>query len=102
MERLEVTWKHAIIVWWSLVWRGVLFGMLAASVAGFILGLIMGVLGKGESAEVYGQLAGLVAGIPVGIWVVKTILTKEFGNFRIALVPSTEALMEKAVRETSV
>ncbi|RMH21405.1 MAG: hypothetical protein D6698_02835 [Gammaproteobacteria bacterium] len=102
MQRTEVTWKHAIIVWWSLMWRVTLYGSLAGGLAGFVIGIVLGVVGKGDSAEFSGQIAGFLAGIPVGIWVVKTILTKEFGRFRIAILPSTEAQLEKIVQERNV
>jgi Na+/proline symporter len=75
--------------------------MLAGFVAGFLLGLILSAFGKVDGLEIYAQLAGVIAGIPVGIWVIKTILTKEFSSFRIVLAPSSEALMEKAARESN-
>jgi hypothetical protein len=31
-------------------------------------------------------IAGGVAGIPVGIWVIKVVLTRKYSDFRIALV----------------
>jgi hypothetical protein len=99
MEEFAVTWKRATIIWWSLFWRWVLFSVLAGFIAGFVLGLVLAAFGKVEDAEVYGQIAGVIVGIPVGIWVVKKVLVKEFGRFRIALVPSSYALLEKSVNE---
>jgi len=100
MEEFAVTWKRAAIVWWSLVWRWALFSVLAGFIAGFATGLVLAASGVVEGVEVYGQIAGVVVGVPVGIWVVKTVLMKEFGRFRIALVPSTYALLEKSVNES--
>jgi hypothetical protein len=34
-----------------------------------------------------GTWAGLLIGIPVGIWVVRTVLRKSWSDFRIVLVP---------------
>jgi len=101
MEEIEVTWDRAIRIWWSLAWQGVLFSVIAGALAGFILGAILGALGMGESIEKYGQLVGLLVGIPVGIWVVKIVLTKQFRSFSIALVPSTEVLLEKTINESN-
>lgn len=101
MEELGVTWKRASVIWWSLFWRWVSFSVLAGFVAGFVLGLVLAALGIVEGAELYGQVAGVVVGIPVGIWVVKTVLMREFGHFRIALVPSAYALLEKSVNENN-
>jgi hypothetical protein len=100
MEELEVTWKRASIIWWSLLWRWVLFSALAGLIAGFVIGLAMVAFGVVEGAEVYGRIAGVVVGIPVGIWVVKTVLVKEFNRFRIVLVPSAYAMLEKSVNES--
>ena len=99
MEEIEVTWNHAIRIWWSLAWRGILFSVIAGALAGFIVGAVLGALGMGENIEKYGQLVGLLVGIPVGIWVVRIVLTLQFRSFRIALVPSTEALLEKTINE---
>jgi len=78
MQEVELNWERSLKVWWSLVWRGVLFGFIA----GFIAGFIVGFLGFPN----LGGLAGLVVGIPIGMWVVKLVLAKSFSDFRIALV----------------
>ena len=78
MREVELNWERAIKVWWSLFWRGVLFG----GIAGFIAGFIVGFLG----APNLGGLAGLVVGIPIGMWVVKIILAKSYSDFRLTLV----------------
>ena len=101
MEELEVTWNRAIRIWWSLAWRGLLFGVIAGAIVGFIVGVAMGALGRPEEGGIYGQVAGMIAGIPVGMWVVKVVLSKEFRHYRIALVPSNEALLEKQVSNRS-
>jgi hypothetical protein len=44
---LEVTWARAAKVWWSLIWRAVLFGGLGGMVAGGIAGGILGAAGVG-------------------------------------------------------
>ena len=78
MQEVELSWERAIKVWWSLVWRSLLFGGLAGGVAGFIVGIL--------GFPHLGGLAGLVVGIPVGMWVVKLVLAKSFSDFRLALV----------------
>ena len=82
-------------VWWSLAWRGILFGLVAGAITGFIVGFILGIAGKPELGGLYGQIAGMVVGIPIGIWVVKSVLTKEFRHYRIVLIPSDEVIMEQ-------
>jgi hypothetical protein len=84
---LDVTWGRALKVWWCLVWRVIVFGMLAGLVAGAVVGGIAGAAGVNpQRISSLGGLAGMVAGIPVGIWVVRTILRKSWSDFRIILV----------------
>ncbi len=87
---LEVTFSRAAKVWWSLAWRALLFGILAGAAAGFVIGIVCAIASvPQEQISRYGSLAGLVVGVPVGIWVVQTILKKSWSDFRIVLVPNT-------------
>ena len=85
---VEITWGRATKVWWSLAWRGLLFGGITGGIFGFVIGLIMGA--AGASMQTIGTVAywtGVFIGIPVGIWVVRSVLRKSWSDFRIALVP---------------
>jgi F0F1-type ATP synthase membrane subunit c/vacuolar-type H+-ATPase subunit K len=89
-KTLEVTFSRATKVWWSLLWRAILFGTLAGGAAGFVIGIICAAARVApEQMPRYGGLAGLAVGIPVGIWVVQTVLKKSWSDFRIVLVPNT-------------
>jgi flagellar biosynthesis protein FliQ len=95
MEEIKVTWLHAVKIWWSLAWRVLVFGGLA----GFLLGLLVGIVGavtgiENDTIQAWGQIGGMLVSIPVGIWAVKVILTREFPKFRVVLVPSLESRME--------
>jgi hypothetical protein len=84
---VEVSWGRATKVWWSLLWRALLFGVLAGGAVGFVIGFILGA--AGTPAQVITAVttwAGVLIGIPVGIWVVRTVLRKSWSDFRIALV----------------
>jgi hypothetical protein len=90
-DHLDVTWTRALKVWWSLAWRGLLFGALAGGLAGFFVGVAGSAAGvQLETIRQLGSLAGLAVGIPVGLWVVRTILQKSWSDFRIVLVPRDE------------
>lgn len=100
MEEIQVTWWHAIKIWWSLTWRVVLFGGLA----GFALGLLFGVFGavagtEDDLIELWGQIGGMLVSIPVAIWAVKSILNKDFKSYRIILVPSLERRLEAQIKD---
>mgnify|MGYP001769822365 CR=1 FL=1 len=87
MSEVEVTWGRAVRVWWSLVWRTVLFGVLAGLGVGFVFSFLGSIAGMSQgSIFIYSTIAGYATGIPIGIWVLKTVLSKRFSDFRLALI----------------
>jgi len=100
MEEIKVTWGYAVRIWWSLAWRVLVFGGLA----GFVLGLLIGIVGAvtgidNDTIHTYGQIGGMLVSIPVGIWAVKVILTREFPKFRVVLVPSLESRIASGLHD---
>lgn len=91
VEFVQVTWMRAFKVWWSLLWRGMLFGFLAGAGVGFILGFILGLVRveQGVIKDVC-TVAGYIVSIPVGIAVTKFVLNRRYSDFRIALVRKTD------------
>jgi hypothetical protein len=89
---LEPTFKRTARIWWAWVWRSVLFGG-AAGVFGSLVLSLSGILNHiSEKAGQYlGVALGLALAVPVGIWVFQTVLEKDFGEFRIHLVPKAPA-----------
>ena len=84
----SVTWEQATKVWWSLMWRAVLFGGLAGGAFGMVMGGVMGALGTPiETIRMATSWTGVLVGVPVGIWVVRNVLRKSWSDFRIVLVP---------------
>lgn len=85
---LEPTFKRAARIWWAWVWRSALFGG-AAGLFGSVVLSLSGILDR--ISEKAGQYLGLAVGValavPVGVWVFQIILEKDFGEFRIRLVP---------------
>ena len=85
---LEPTFKRAARIWWAWCWRSLVFG-LAAGVFGSLVLSISGVLN--HISEKAGQFLGLGLGalvaVPVGIWVFQMVLEKDFGDFRLRLLP---------------
>lgn len=90
---LEITWKRAIRVWWSYLWRNLL-AIVAAVIVGGMFGALMGfALGfVGVSIDSIQKLAapvGMFIGLVISIVPVKMILGKDFGEFRLVLVENT-------------
>jgi hypothetical protein len=91
MEELEITWLRALKIWWSIVWRTMLYSILFSILAGIPIAISTAALGFDEAVALQvGRLIGLVIGFIVAVWVVKIVLGKSFSDFRIALVPSDE------------
>lgn len=87
VEFVEITWMRAVKVWWSLVWRGILFGFLGGAGIGFILGLIMGLIkADPQTIKTTCVIAGYIISIPIGIAVTKAVLKKRYSGFKIALI----------------
>ena len=90
---LEPTFKRTARIWWAWVWRSLIFGG-AAGLFGSVVINLSGILNRiSEKAGQYlGLGVGIALAIPVGIWVFQMILEKDFGEFRIRLVPKAPAV----------
>lgn len=93
MEKLEVTWWRATKIWWSLLWRGIFYALIIGIPLGIIIGFLAATLGVAKEIRPYAQVVGFIAGIPIGIWVVKIVLEKHYSDFRIVLLPSLESVL---------
>lgn len=101
MEIVDVTWSRATLVWWSIFWRTTLVAMLAGAVIGLILGIVATATDSMELLESWAEVIGALLVVPAGIWAAKKVLTMEYRRFRVALLPSTEALLEQRLRDPS-
>ena len=91
MEKAEVTWKRAMLVWWSYVWRCMIFSMVLGAILGAIGGVVIVIIGRPELAGVVGGVLGYLASIPVSIYVLKKILDKKYKTFSVALISETNS-----------
>ena len=91
MQKIEVTYSHTLRVWWSYVWRTVLFSAILGAVLGFIGGFIVGFMGRSDMGGLVGGVLGYLGSIPVSIWVFKKILNKKYKTFSVALVTEDNA-----------
>jgi hypothetical protein len=80
---IDVTWRRALKIWWSIFWRWALVAVLI----GAILGLILTSLSLSPtSLEIAKGLLSFVLGPPIGVWAIHTVLRKRWSDFRIALL----------------
>ena len=87
VEIVEVTWMRAFKVWWSLLWRGLLFCFLGGGLVGFTLGFFLG-LAKVEPETIKSActISGYIVSIPIGIVVTRLVLNNRYSDFKIVLI----------------
>jgi len=87
---LEVTWRRAVAVWWSLAWRLILFSALTAAIAAVAVGLLLVLIGRRDLADPILKILPYVTSVPVSIAVVRRVLRRNFRDFSIRLVSRVE------------
>lgn len=88
VESIQVTWMRAFKVWWSWIWRNLLFSVLAAAGVGTVLGFLMGLANvESEIIKNVCIIAGYIVFVPIGVAVTKLVLRKHYSDFKIALLP---------------
>jgi len=99
---LEPTFKRTARIWWAWVWRSVLFGG-AAGLFGSVTLSLSGILDHiSDRAGQYLSVAiGIALAVPVGIWVFQMVLEKDFGEFRIRLIPRPPPASPSPMDESS-
>ncbi|WP_139172630.1 hypothetical protein [Onishia taeanensis] len=92
MEKVEVTWRRALIVWWSYVWRLLVFSMLVIVVIGFLCGFIFKALeADPEVAGVTAGVLGYMAAIFLSVFILKKVLNKKYKTFSVVIVPEKKS-----------
>lgn len=83
---LDVTLEHTLSIWWSYVWRCVVFSAVAGLLLGACGGFIVGSVGRPDLGAPVGALLGWLGSVIVSFVVFKIILCKTFPGFSIKLV----------------
>lgn len=97
MQIMDVTWGRAARVWWSIFWRTFLMTAILAMVFGFLIGFLLALAGLEEKTLLWGQIVGIACAIAGGVWAVKKVLEKEYRQYRLVLIPSTEVQMQESL-----
>ena len=90
MREIELTWKHILTIWWSMTWRYFVVAIFSFLASTLIFLVLVSLLNATVPPTVMNRLQSLGAalfGLPLGFWVLHSVLTKRFRNFRIALLP---------------
>ena len=87
MQGLEVTWEHAVAVWWLIIWRSVAGGLLIGAALGVVIGVIGAMLGTPPIGGTWvSQVISLIVGMAWMIVCVRWALQKRYESFRIVLL----------------
>lgn len=73
---MKLSWENFLPIWWSFIWRAVLYGFLGGLVAGFLAGIAAALMGQPEKGALWGAAAGYVAGIAASLPALKNALQK--------------------------
>ncbi len=68
-----LSWNGVLSVWWSFMWRAVIYGMLVGALLGSIAGLFAG---TPERGAFFGAIVGYIGTIPASMLALKQALTK--------------------------
>jgi succinate dehydrogenase/fumarate reductase cytochrome b subunit len=105
MQRVDITWRHVLRVWFAFLWRatGAFFLLCGASfVTTTVLALgLMKFAGWSQAAAEHllgpYYLAGLALALPFSaLMAVRLLLKMKFAGLRLALVPDEPALQGAA------
>ena len=89
---LEPTWDVCFKIWFAFFWRNTLLSLAVGSVAA-LFGGMLAKLGGGDVGKM-GVMFGMIAGIPMGLVVMRMILKKEYENFKIELIEKPRLVKE--------
>ncbi|MGH1376810.1 MAG: hypothetical protein ACRBCK_10730 [Alphaproteobacteria bacterium] len=81
------TEKIALQTWWAITWRAIPFAFIASTVMGVLMGLFVKSLGGSpQSLQFPAVLAGSLVGIYINVQVIKRLMTKGFGDYRLIVM----------------
>ena len=86
MTELDVTWGRAARVYWSFVWRTILFMIPFGLVISLIVMFLASIHILPEAHRWMIQIVGMPFGVLLGIYITKRVLSASMSDFRIALV----------------
>lgn len=87
MHPEEPTEKLAFQLWWAITWRSLAASVLAVLIFGQLIATIIYLTGGSiESVQWPANIAAFILGIYIAVQVVKHLMTKGFGEYRLAII----------------
>lgn len=96
---LEATWERATKIWWSYLWKyflAILGCFIIVTILMVIIGFLLALMGVGQAVITFvGTILGFLLFLPASLIPIKFLLNKNFGNFRLTLVPISQSTSTK-------
>jgi len=97
LATVEPTWKQALRVWWAFQWRVVVACFVLGFLIGGLAGIMLGILGASPVVFGYSLFTiRIVIYLAVTLYFIKDFLDRDFGSFRVGLVPKATPESSKA------
>ncbi len=92
---LEIGWAVGLRIWWSIAWRTVVVTLLSVLAVGSMAATYLNHVGGEWPISAIINTLMLLFSVPAGIWAVKSVLNKDFRDYRLLLLPSHRLLIER-------
>ena len=89
MQNIEMSpsWGLGLKVWWAWFWRTMILVFVLSIIIGIIVGVIGALIGLAQATISFsGGLFGLAIGLYLGPAILKRLMTKGFGRYRLAVM----------------
>lgn len=86
---LQVTWKRAFEVWWSITWRVLVISSITTGVFGVSSSSIK-TEGNIGLFEILLYILGIGLNIVISVMIVQAVLQQKFSDFKIVLMKLTK------------
>ena len=96
MEILEPDWLMSFKVWWSMVWRMIVFTIAAIMGLSLLMRIILMIGVNFAEVREIGGFLGWIISLPISLLVVRCILNMEYKNFKVAIIKKNSEQREES------
>ena len=102
MEILEPDWLMSFKVWWSMVWRMIVFTIAAIMGLSLLMRIILMIGVNFAEVREIGGFFGWIISLPISLLVVRCILNMEYKNFKVAIIKKNSEQREESSEQEKV
>jgi hypothetical protein len=101
MLKDKITWKEATKLWWSWVWRSVIFGMLVGIIIGIIQTIVItiGITDEDDLVKfnIISLIAYMLSSTFCSILALKKIINKNFKGYKLVFMHTDDKDHKKPI-----